>query len=184
MGQTTGQAKKRALRRNGQRGVTMVELLATTSIVATLATGAATGMSGFVQQQRLSNTSNDLLLAVKATRAHAVARRDIVTLAPRDGADWASGWRVFVDSDADGRFDGGEPVLQESAAAPEGLRITPHFGVTYPGRYLSYGAIGVLRRPGSEGLVLGRLVVQNGSGARSLCFSAPTLRVVKGTTCG
>jgi len=167
-----------------QRGVTMVELLATTSIVATLATGAATGISGFVQQQRLTNTSNDLLLAVKATRGHAVARRDIVTLAPRDGADWASGWRVFVDSDEDGRFDGSEPVLQESAAAPQGTRITPHFGITYPGRYLSYGALGVLRRPGSEGLVLGRLVVQNGSGARSLCFSAPTLRVVKGTTCG
>ena len=167
-----------------QRGVTMVELLATTSIVATLATGAATGMSGFVQQQRLTNTSNDLLLAVKATRGHAVARRDIVTLAPRDGADWASGWRIFIDNDADGRFDGDETVLQEFAPAPQGLRITPHFGVTYPGRYLSYGALGVLRRPGSEGLVLGRLVVQNDRGARSLCFSAPTLRVVKGTVCG
>jgi type IV fimbrial biogenesis protein FimT len=167
-----------------QRGVTMVELLATSSIVATLATGAATGMTGFVQQQRLTNTSNDLLLAVKATRGHAVARRDIVTLAPRDGANWASGWRIFVDRDADGAFDGDETVLQESAAAPHGVQITPHFGVAYAGKYLSYGALGVLRRPGSEGLVLGRLVVSNERGARALCFSAPTLRVVKGATCG
>ena len=170
--------------RNGQRGVTLVELLATTSIVATLATGAATGMSGFVQQQRLTNTANDLLLAVRATRSHAVARRDIVPLAPRDGAHWSSGWRIFVDSDADGAFEGNEPVLQESAPTPQGTSVTAHFGVTYAGKYLSYGAIGVLRRPGSEGLVLGRLVVQNGAGARSLCFSAPTLRVVKGAVCG
>lgn len=166
-----------------QRGVTTVELLATTSIVATLATSAATGMTSFVQQQRLTNTSNDLLLAVKATRSHAVARRDIVTLAPRDGVNWNSGWRIFVDRDADGSFDGDETVLQESTAAPQGMSITPHFGVAYPGRHLSYGAIGTLRRPGSEGLVLGRLVLQNAGGARSLCFSAATLRVVKGTTC-
>jgi type IV fimbrial biogenesis protein FimT len=166
-----------------QRGLTTVELLATTSIAATLATGAVTGMTGFVQQQRLSNTSNELLLAVKATRSHAVARRDIVTLAPRDGANWSSGWRIFVDRDADGSFDGDEPVLQESAAAPQGMSITPHFGVAYPGRYLSYGALGTLRRPGSEGLVLGRLVLQNDGGARSLCFSAATLRVVKGPIC-
>ena len=124
-----------------------------------------------------------MLLAAKATRSHAVARRDIVTLVPRDGANWSSGWRIFVDSDADGRFDGGEPVLQESATVSQGLSITPHFGVTYSGRYLSYGALGVLRRPGSEGLVMGRLVVQNNAGARALCFSAPTLRVVKGAVC-
>ncbi len=166
-----------------QRGVTLIETATAACVCAVLAASALPSMSAALDGHRLTTATNDLVLAVNLARSAATAQRTRVVLAPRSGADWASGWRVFVDDDDNGRLDTGEAIVREFGAVPKGLRITPKFGPSYSGAYLSFDNVGNLRRIGSGGYVLGRLVLENGEGARSLCFSTLQVRTVRAPTC-
>lgn len=166
-----------------QRGVTLIETATAACVSAVLAASALPSMTSAIEGNRLTTATNDLVLAVNLARATATAQRMRVVLAPRDGGDWTSGWRVFVDTDNNGRLDAGEAVVREFDAAPKGLRITPKFGTSYSGAYLSFDNMGNLRRITSGGFVLGRLVLEYGEGARSLCFSTLQVRTVRADTC-
>lgn len=166
-----------------QRGVTLIETATAACVSAVLAASALPSMSAALDGHRLTTATNDLVLAVNLARSTATAQRTRVVLAPRSGADWTSGWRVFVDDNNNGRLDAGEAVVREFDAAPKGLSITPHFGSSYSGAYLSFDNMGNLRRLGSGGYVLGRLVLSIGTEARSLCFSVLQVRTVRDKEC-
>lgn len=167
-----------------QRGVTLIETATAACVSAVLAASALPTMSAALDGHRLTTATNDLVLAVNLARSTATAQRARVVLAPRTGADWTSGWRVFVDDNNNGRLDAGEAIVREFDAVPKGLRITPKFGTSYSGAYLSFDNVGNLRRINSGGYVLGRLVIENGDGARSLCFSTLQVRTVRADACG
>lgn len=166
-----------------QRGATLIEAATAACVAAVLAASALPSMSAALDGHRLTAATNDLLLAVNLARSTASAQRTRVVVAPRSGADWASGWRVFVDGNNNGRLDADETVVREFDAAPKGLSITPNFGSSYSGAYLSFDNLGNLRRLNSGGFVLGRLVLSVGGDARSLCFSALQVRTVRGDRC-
>ncbi len=166
-----------------QRGVTLIETATAACVAAVLAASALPSISAALDTHRLTTATNDLVLAVNLARSTATARHTRVVLAPRAGADWTSGWRVFVDDNNNGRHDTGETVVREFDAAPKGLSITPLFGMSYSGAYLSFDNMGNVRRLNSGGFVLGRLVLSLGTEARSLCFSALQVRAVRGNTC-
>lgn len=166
-----------------QRGVSLIETATAACVAAVLAASALPSMSAALDAHRLTSATNDLVLAVNLARSTATAQRTRVVLAPRSGADWTSGWRVFVDGNDNGQLDAGEAVLREFDAAPKGLSITPHFGTSYSGAYFSFDNMGNVRRLGSGGFVLGRLVLSLGGEARSLCFSALQVRTVRGDEC-
>lgn len=166
-----------------QRGATLIETATAACVSAVLAAGALPSMSAALDGHRLTTATNDLVLAVNLARSTATAQRTRVVLAPRAGADWTSGWRVFVDDNNNGRLDAGEAVVREFDAAPKGLSIAPHFGSSYSGAYLSFDNMGNLRRLGSGGYVLGRLVLTLGGDARSLCFSTLQVRAVRAKDC-
>jgi type IV fimbrial biogenesis protein FimT len=166
-----------------QRGVTLIETATAACVSAVLAASALPSISSALDGHRLTNATNDLVLAVNLARSTATAQRTRVVLAPRAGADWTSGWRVFVDENNNGGLDPGEAVVREFDAAPKGLSITPHFGTSYSGVYLSFDNMGNVRRLNSGGYVLGRLVLSMGAEARSLCFSALQVRTVRDKTC-
>lgn len=172
-----------AVRARRQRGVTMIETATAACVSAVLAASALPSVSAALDAHRLTTATNDLVLAVNLARSAATAQRTRVVLAPRAGADWASGWRVFVDGNNNGSLDAGEAVVREFDAAPKGLSITPHFGTSYSGAYLSFDNMGNLRRLASGGFVLGRLVLTLGGDARSLCFSALQVRTVRSREC-
>jgi type IV fimbrial biogenesis protein FimT len=179
-------AKRRsdpAARARRQRGVTLIETATAACVSAVLAASALPSISSALDGHRLTTATNDLVLAVNLARSTATAQRTRVVLAPRAGADWTSGWRVFVDENNNGRLDAGEAVVREFDAAPKGLSITPHFGTSYSGAYLSFDNMGNVRRLNSGGFVLGRLVLSMGAEARSLCFSALQVRTVRDKTC-
>lgn len=168
-----------------QRGVTLIETATAACVAAVLAASALPSMSAALDGHRLTTATNDLVLAVNLARSTATAQRTRVVLAPRAGADWTSGWRVFVDdNNNNGRLDAGEAVVREFDAAPSGLSIAPHFGTSYGGAYLSFDNMGNLRRLSSGGYVLGRLVLTLGGDARSLCFSTLQVRAVRAKDCG
>ncbi|MFN3564500.1 MAG: GspH/FimT family pseudopilin [Burkholderiaceae bacterium] len=166
-----------------QRGVTLIETATAACVSAVLAASALPSVSAALDNHRLTAATNDLVLAVNLARSTATAQRARVVLAPRSGADWTSGWRVFVDGNNNGRLDAGEAVVREFDAAPKALSITPHFGTSYSGAYLSFDNMGNVRRAGSGGFVLGRLVLSLGGEARSLCFSALQVRTVRDAVC-
>lgn len=166
-----------------QRGVTLIETATAACVSAVLAASALPSMSAALDGHRLTTATNDLVLAVNLARSTATAQRTRVVLAPRTGADWTSGWRVFVDDNNNGRLDAGEAVVREFDAAPKGLTIAPHFGGSYSGAYLSFDNVGNLRRLSSGGYVLGRLVLAIGTEARSLCFSVLQVRTVRDHEC-
>jgi type IV fimbrial biogenesis protein FimT len=179
-------AKRRsdpAARARRQRGVTLIETATAACVSAVLAAAALPSISAALDTHRLTTATNDLVLAVNLARSAATARRARVVLAPREGADWTSGWRVFVDENNNGRIDVGEAVVREFDAAPKGLSITPHFGTSYSGAYLSFDSMGNVRRLNSGGFVLGRLVLSLGAEARSVCFSALQVRAARGNAC-
>lgn len=164
------------------RGVTFIEMLVAASIASVLAASAVPNFHSAMQRERLASATNELVLAATLARSEATVRRARVALEPLHALDWASGWRVYLDANGNGRLDPDETVLHTFDAPPSGLAIVPAFGI-YDAHVLSFDAAGLLRRPGSAGLVLGRLTLRLDGNVRTLCFSAAALRTVRAETC-
>lgn len=166
----------------GPRGVTLIEVLIALCVVAVLLASAVPAFTGALDRLRLSTTVNELVLAVNLARAEATARRARTAVVPRARNDWSSGWLVFIDANDNGQLDPGETVVRAFDAVPARMTVAAAFG-TYDGHVLSFDQTGLLRRPGSNGLVLGRLTLTAESGVRTLCFSAASVRTVRAPSC-
>lgn len=96
-----------------ERGVSLIELLVVMSIVGVLATLAAPSLSSFVDSTRLNGATNLLLGDLNRARSEAIKRNGRVLLCIRNAAgnacatttNWAVGWLVCADLDADGTCD-------------------------------------------------------------------------------
>lgn len=164
------------------RGFTLVELCVTTAIAATLAAAAVPSLSGLTQRLRMQQAESELMLTLARARNEAVSSGRRAAIAPRADNDWRTGWRMFSDLDDNGELGNGEPVLMESPAPHPSLSLTAHFG-NMQEVVLSYGDAGFVRRPGSNALLMGRMVLSDGTRNRVFCFGATRVRVVDGTTC-
>lgn len=165
-----------------EHGVTLIESLIGLCITAALLSSAIPAFTGALERLRLSTTVNDLLLAISLARSEATARHVRVGVAPRTGSDWSSGWLVFIDANDNGRLDEGEATVRVFDPVPARMTVAAAFG-NYDGHVLSFDHVGLLRRPGSNGLVLGRLTLSADGGVRTLCFSAASVRTVRTATC-
>ena len=184
-------ALARRSRRGRQRGLTIIELAITLTIGAVLAASAVPSFSHMLDRQRLSMTVNEVNAAMQLARSEAITRGQRVAVAPVNGVNWASGWRVFLDRNDNGVLDGGDLIVREFPAAPERIHITPHFSAGISGRFVSFDTNGRTRQPGSNGMLLGRLVIVVGGPAdaptagnsRSVCFSIARVRTAVGGIC-
>ena len=101
------------------RGVTLVELMVVVGILAILAAVVGPGVMGFVTSRRVEDVAQRLNDSVAQGRIEAVKRNSPVLLCADasiiDGScnvaptstDWAKGWRLCYDIDADGICDTG-----------------------------------------------------------------------------
>lgn len=169
-------------RRRCARGVTLIEALLVVTLAAVLATAAAPAFTHLLARQQLGIAVDEFLLAVNLARTTARNAGARVGIEPLQAGHWASGWRVWVDRDGNGMRDDGEIVLREFAPGARTATITAHFGAGQGGT-LSFDAVGNLRRPGSDGLVMGRFVFSNDVGVRAVCFSALQVRTVGAAQC-
>lgn len=140
------------------RGFTLVELLVVLAVAAILLTMAVPGYAFLANASRLAAATNDLMTAVQLARSEAIKRGVRVTVCKSGGsavacdagADWQSGWLVFVDAGAQGVVDAGDAVLWVRASSEPQIEIdTTNFS-----DYISYRPNGVSQ--GGNNLATGR----------------------------
>lgn len=103
------------------QGVTLIELLATISVLAVLGALAAPSFHNLTLSSERTATVNNFFHALFLARSEAIKRGEVVTVCKSaDGStcltagEWTSGWIVFVNTDRDELpvRDKNEPVLQ------------------------------------------------------------------------
>ena len=114
------------------RGITLIELIVTTSLVALLALLATPAFSNLRSNAERAAAVNGLFHAMFLARSESIKRTAVVTVCKsRDGAAcapaaaWHDGWIVFVNTDRDEPAvrDAGEPLLTRHDGWVQG-RIT------------------------------------------------------------
>ena len=76
----------------------MIELVTTVTLLAILAGLAVPAFQGFIANQRIRNTSFDLMAALMRARSEAVTRNGDVSFR-KTGTGWAAGWAVKSGAD-------------------------------------------------------------------------------------
>lgn len=101
------------------RGFSLVELLTGISIISTLLAFAVPGMSAWQARQRIAAARAELHAALMLARSSALDTQQRVVLCPSvDGhscntsREWARGYLLFVDLNADRKRQAREPVLR------------------------------------------------------------------------
>lgn len=117
------------------RGFTLVELVITLALVATLVTIALPAFGRLMGRTRSQVARSDLEFSLNQARLAAVSRGLHVVACPspdlRDCARttrWHTGWLLFADLDHDGRHADDEPVIATNQAREAGVGIVATLG--------------------------------------------------------
>ena len=114
--------KKHSAVRNG---FTLVELMVTVALVAILLAVAVPSFTTYQRNAELTSFTNTLLSGINAARGEAMKRGRNAMVVPTDGANWTSGWIVFVDVDRTGTSAAANNItILTREAAPSYLDIS------------------------------------------------------------
>jgi type IV fimbrial biogenesis protein FimT len=138
-------------------GFTLIEMLVTLSVAGVLIAIALPSIATFLQSNRLSAATNDLLADFNYARSEVLKRNvnganvalnagvcksDNGTSCTNTGT-WGSGWIVFVDNDASGGWTGGDVMLRAHEGLPTGTAVAASADVVlYNNRGLLSGGVG------------------------------------------
>jgi type IV fimbrial biogenesis protein FimT len=168
--------------RRKQLGWSMVESLVGMAVAGVLAGAAVPKMTAIKDDASISGTTHELLTAMALARSEAVTRGTRVVVGPVDAGDWRHGWNVYVDNDDDGNFDSGADLLVRTYRVNDSqMRVEARFSAGPVA--LSFRPDGSVRRAGSNGLMLGHLVLRQGEAVRTICVHTMRVRVVRAGDC-
>jgi type IV fimbrial biogenesis protein FimT len=131
-------------RRDRARGFSLVELTVVLAVAAVALAVAGPDLRDALRAQQIRAGTGDLFDAVNLTRSQAMTRNERVKLVPRDadGADWTSGWTVFVDRDGDRRPGPGDEIIAVHGPLAQGIAARFSFTSPAPPYYIAYNGAG------------------------------------------
>lgn len=103
------------------KGLSLVELLVTLSIVSIVLLIAVPGMGWLRQGQELASSLSMLRGSLAYARQEAIRTGSSVSITPKQNR-WRNGWQVFLDTNHDGILQEHERVLRD--APPVGLELS------------------------------------------------------------
>ena len=119
-----------------QRGVSLVELVGTISIIAIVNAIAGPTLTDTIRRNQLQSQADRLLTSFNLARSEAVKRNTRVSICrSSDGATcsgtWEDGWIVFANVDGDSVVDAGQDeVIRIYEALPEGHKLSGSLGTS------------------------------------------------------
>lgn len=138
--------KNSSANRGFKQGFTLIELLVVVAMVALLLSLAAPSFNTIRLNQKLASASNELYASVLQARNEALNLNRRVTVSPLTGTDWKTGWRIYVDMDADGAYDASstDRLLLETAPVDASFTLTGYLGGATPNSF-TFDSRGFLR---------------------------------------
>ncbi len=113
------------------KGLTLIELIVALAVITILIAIAGPNFTSLNTSNKLTAKLNSLAGDFALTRNEAVTRNSNITIAANIAATgWSSGWKVFIDADADGIFDAGETQIKVSDALGTGTIVITDSGTT------------------------------------------------------
>jgi len=118
------------LRRSG--GFTLIELMIALTLAAILMAIATPNIRVFLQNNRLSSASNDLLRSFQVARTEAIKRQQNVVVCATNNPTATppacsygpfTGWIVFECTNSNWSLDGNEPILERHAALDSTITV-------------------------------------------------------------
>lgn len=157
-------------------GFTLLELLASASIVTILLSVGVPSLSDTIRTNRLITQTNTFITTLNAARSEAVKQGRRVTVcksADRNSCatsgTWEQGWIAFVDLDANGSRDisegSAEMIVQSGHELSDGNKLTVVSGSDFD-NYISY-------------LATGRALGNNGNDSGTFKICDPQVSVVR-----
>lgn len=188
--QRLGIAVRRGRRRRPgsrrSRGFTLIEILVTFAVVAILLGLAAPSFVTFQRNSELTSTANAFVAGLSAGRAEAMKRQRDVFVVPAANDDWATGWIVFVDANANQVYDSGtDTVVLRQGPIPGTVTLTGSDNFVDAGaHYALFSGSGFMRLK-TGGFKSSALDLTNGSETRRVIANpAGRLRVCKPADAG
>lgn len=154
-------------------GFSLMELLVTIAVLAVVLTVAVPSFRDFLLNSRITNQTNEFVLALAYAKSEAVKRNLAVIVCSRAtdltcvaSTTWDDGWLVYADTDANGAPDPGE-ILQVRADLEGGntLRAGASQSVTFNSSGFSPGVNNdIFRLCDDRGTALARAIVVSPQG--------------------
>ncbi len=118
-----------------QRGLTLIELLATVAVLAILTGVGVPSFQNVMANQKQTAAVNSYVASFQQARMRAVAHSSQVILCPSangitctGGLSWEHGWLIYDDNNRNRRHDAGETVVAVFTALPAGISATSSIG--------------------------------------------------------